>query len=418
MVRLGAHTNKDRMTRVATVPSLLLVVTAAAVSVYELPNRIGSIDIVDGVPSPSEFFPKYTTKWGVPVLFRGAARNMPAFSAWKEDAVLKERYGNLTIQYEAAKKETRKAGGGEIGLAEFVDRYQTDDIYTVSGLPGEMASEVLVPRFLRCGYSTSYLDVSNLWWASGGQRSVIHSDGMDNVNCLFDGRKRIAFWHPKHKPKIESKALGWVVTEEENADAADHGKDVGYGSYSGKMDVEAMDLETYPGWSELDWYDATLEAGDCLFIPAAWYHTVASYGRNIAVNIWWWRRDRYNASWLTCPAAEVGFDVPASAADATADATAAPPAAVASAPVPPPTSLANCTFGYNGPPTSIPAAKARKSRAKQATHCAGLPAIETSSSEVRHATSFITEWLRADVEEAADFLQKDEANEEVRKQEL
>ena len=29
------------------------------------------------------------------------------------------------------------------------------------------------------------------------------------MNCLYSGRKRLAFWHPKHKAAIESEAMGW-----------------------------------------------------------------------------------------------------------------------------------------------------------------------------------------------------------------
>jgi hypothetical protein len=32
-----------------------------------------------------------------------------------------------------------------------------------------------------------------------------------------------------------------------------------------------MDLERYPQWAELEWHDAQMEEGDCLYIPTSWY---------------------------------------------------------------------------------------------------------------------------------------------------
>ena len=83
----------------------------------------------------------------------------------------------------------------------------------------------------------------------------------------------------------------------------DGGEHATYGQYAGgtgvdatSIDTDAMDLLTYPGWGEMDWWDAKLGAGDCLFIPAGWYHHVDSprpaSGEpqlNLGLNLWWQR---------------------------------------------------------------------------------------------------------------------------------
>ena len=83
----------------------------------------------------------------------------------------------------------------------------------------------------------------------------------------------------------------------------DGGEHATYGQYAGgtgvdatSIDTDAMDLLTYPGWGEMDWWDAKLGAGDCLFIPAGWYHYVDSprpaSGEpqlNLGLNLWWQR---------------------------------------------------------------------------------------------------------------------------------
>lgn len=41
-----------------------------------------------------------------------------------------------------------------------------------------------------------------------------------------------------------------------------------------------MDLVEFPGWSLLEWWDAELEAGDCLFLPIGW--CAHSFGDDVA----------------------------------------------------------------------------------------------------------------------------------------
>ena len=50
------------------------------------------------------------------------------------------------------------------------------------------------------------------------------------------------------------------------------------GSYS-TVDVDSVDLNSYPGFGELTFYNATIEAGDCVYIPTFWGHAVRSWGR-------------------------------------------------------------------------------------------------------------------------------------------
>merc|ERR1712061_848882 len=60
----------------------------------------------------------------------------------------------------------------------------------------------------------------------------------------------------------------------------------GYGGYFA-VDVDKMDLVRYPGWSDIDWYYADLEPGDCMYIPFQWYHQVtAAPMRSINVHMW------------------------------------------------------------------------------------------------------------------------------------
>lgn len=52
-----------------------------------------------------------------------------------------------------------------------------------------------------------------VWFSSGGTKSVLHYDAVDNINCLFDGTKELlminkvgllysSFYDPNLKPSV------------------------------------------------------------------------------------------------------------------------------------------------------------------------------------------------------------------------
>ena len=136
----------------------------------------------------------------------------------------------------------------------------------------------------------------------------------------------------------------------------------GYGAYGGGNDPNNMDLRKFPRWREVPWYDATLEKGDCIFIPTSWYHQVHTPPqRSIAVNIWWWRRDgpytpEELKEWDACPHREKKIPI------------------------------SDCTFGYQGPPNHPES----PFKAHKITKCKGID----MAPQTRDAFSQITKWQR------------------------
>jgi len=127
------------------------------------------------------------------------------------------------------------------------------------------------------------LSQSVTWFSSGDTRSVIHSDGQLNFHCMIDGSKNWILWHPKSR--INTPEFGWVHGEEE-AKKDPKFKNT-YGAFVGKIDVDNVDLERYPGWGKLKWWKLELVAGDCAFIPPGWFHFVESPAqRSISVHAW------------------------------------------------------------------------------------------------------------------------------------
>lgn len=276
------------------------------------------------IPEPEEFYNTYCDSdkgVGKPVVFRGAAKDMAAVKNWDTDDYLLKVYPKEKITgVEYNLKETR-AGGSPKGMSrmkDFIDAYNTSDIYMVSGVPRGMQKDVGFLPCLRCGGFLQFLDTNNMWMGRGGSKSVIHYDDQDNINCMVAGRKRFVFMHPSYKEQFErhpnsnKNKFGWVDTDLDR-------KIKGYGAFMGRIDVDKMDLIKYPGWRDVHWSYVDLNPGDCVYIPFQWYHQVTAYPeRTINIHVWYWRPKVFDK--MSCGGEDVGTP-----------------------------SFSDCTFGYEPP---------------------------------------------------------------------
>merc|ERR1712070_653286 len=99
------------------------------------------------------------------------------------------------------------------------------------------------------------------------------NDGQQNVHCMIAGEKRWKFWRPDSN--IDSEEGGWIRGEEMSEKDPKKFKDA-YGTYAGMIDVDDVDVKKYPLYEKMHWWDMTLRAGDCAFIPSRWFHFVES----------------------------------------------------------------------------------------------------------------------------------------------
>mmetsp|Transcript_35179 Transcript_35179/g.74867 ORF Transcript_35179/g.74867 Transcript_35179/m.74867 type:complete len:383 (+) Transcript_35179:89-1237(+) len=262
-----------------------------AKTIWEVGKDQGHIDIYQELPTPQEFYTKFVRdkggqfgKIGRPALFKGAAKQMPAYKLWTDD-YLKQKHGKVKMdQVETEKKETRgKLPFEDWTLGKFLDRYNASDIYSTAQTPKGISDEVYLLPPMNCGGFTKRLGSTVLWFSSGGTKSVIHNDGQQNFHCIFDGGKDWVLWEPT--APIGTRELGWINGEEE-AKRDPKFKDT-YGTFAGLVDPDNMDTEKFPGWEELRWWRLHMEAGDCAYLPPKWYHFVESPPhRSVTVHVW------------------------------------------------------------------------------------------------------------------------------------
>ncbi|XP_021377379.1 tRNA wybutosine-synthesizing protein 5-like isoform X2 [Mizuhopecten yessoensis] len=219
-------------------------------------------------PDPETFWKNnvYALK---PLKMKGAASISPAFSKWTDDYFLSLDMSNEnTVTVETVKKESRQQKIVQMDFQRFVQEYNNSEIYMVNSVPQTICKDVVLPCPLQCQYLVEKgLVEALMWYSSGGTNSVVHTDSVDNINCLYRGKKEFILIDPsKYGDKVD----------------LDHPE----GSYSA-VDVDSVDYTAYPGLAEVEYIHVSMEAGDCLYIPYRWIHQVRSYANNLAVNIWW-----------------------------------------------------------------------------------------------------------------------------------
>ena len=171
----------------------------------------GHVDVIDSskLPSPQQFWDQYASI-RKPVVFRGAAKQFPAFHLWT-DKYLSENYGDLEVKLEA-KREKDHVPVGDRGLGRdtiksFLESYQRKDSYTVSQLPDPLSREVRVLPFLMCGTFSERILEANLWLSSGGTRSMLHKDADNAINCLLNGTKDWILIHPDNEENVSRNVI-------------------------------------------------------------------------------------------------------------------------------------------------------------------------------------------------------------------
>jgi len=240
------------------------------------------VEAVQGFPSSRDFF-TYFALPSRPLKMAGAAKWSTAFKNWEDSYFLTRQESSETlVNVETRKKENRTQPTLEITFRDFVKNYKDFDQYMVDPVPDFLRKEVVLPGPLQCRQVAENFLVENImWFSSGGTKSVVHTDAVDNILCLFRGEKVFVMVDPdKYADRVD----------------IDHPE----GAYS-DIDVDNVDYDRYPGLVGIEFYHVNISAGDCLFVPYKWIHQVRSYNRNIAVNVWWDHHRNSEIDLENCP---------------------------------------------------------------------------------------------------------------------
>lgn len=209
-----------------------------------------------------------------PAVLNGAARACPAWSRWT-DKYLSDAIGDVSVQVEVSQDQIfanpeRKTEREPMKVRDYLSlNHMNGSRYYLAqtSMDGEMlplAADVPLDNALSVDMRCQKM----LWLSRGDCVTPLHYDGLQNLFVLFSGRKRFTLFSPQQSILLYP--------------ANKKGKE----RFS-LVNVERADAERFPLYRKAEPLVIDLEAGDALFIPAGWWHHVRSFGRSLAVSLWW-----------------------------------------------------------------------------------------------------------------------------------
>jgi hypothetical protein len=217
-------------------------------------------------PSRDEFLERYVIGCR-PVVLTDAAADWPALHTWSP-ADLKRRFGHLVVEIQDGRdadpryEENKLAHRRLSQVGPFVDRVlaggPTNDYYLTANNEALRRPE-FAPLLEDIGTLPPACDRallperSSFWFGPQGTVTPLHHDTIMLFHTQIVGRKRWRLVSPLETPRLYN-----------------------YNNVFSPIDIDRPDLNRYPLFREVTVLDVTLEPGETIFLPLAWWHHVVS----------------------------------------------------------------------------------------------------------------------------------------------
>lgn len=246
--------------------------------IASIKNRLNcrkiSIERVDNA-SPEAIAARLRTN--VPVIFSGSIRDWPAAEKWKPDYFAKDFADFQVHLYSDAQRDVIPCV-----FPEFID-YMTagqrrgDLAATTDKLYLAWNSEVLAKhRELR-----SHFDFrpffgarrgkiqTGLWMGAEGSHTRLHTDiDSYNLHAVLHGEKEFILFDPSESENLYPSDVYEWTTE------------------FSSVDLRAIDPQRFPKVDKATAYVGDVRAGDMIFVPIGWWHSVTCVQPSISLNAW------------------------------------------------------------------------------------------------------------------------------------
>ncbi|KAL4939757.1 hypothetical protein BDV06DRAFT_198100 [Aspergillus oleicola] len=132
---------------------------------------------------------------------------------------------------------------------------------------------------------------ANLWIGYPPTYTPLHRDPNPNLFVQLAGRKVVRLLPPRDGQVIFSHVRGRLGKSGSREAAAFRGEEMMQGQEKALLEqVVWSDSESKGLGRTIDGYEAELEAGDGLFIPKGWWHSIKGMGENVTASVNWWFR--------------------------------------------------------------------------------------------------------------------------------
>ena len=185
-------------------------------------------------------------------------------------------------------------------LAEYASPKRATNLYATNLVIEKLQYDLQRPPFtalLDHGCASAWC--AGLWLGAGNQRSALHRDFAENLHLVVQGRKRFLIFAPN-----ESIAL---YPRPEPANRLGHATSMPAGARTCNDDGGGCPAPFARfGAARQRALDCTVQEGEMLFLPSAWWHEVESHaveGRSLSLN--WWFKAEWPRKTLHAVSAEV-----------------------------------------------------------------------------------------------------------------
>ncbi len=223
-----------------------------------------------------DFVKKYARP-GIPVVFEGAAKSWPSVQSWNFEFIA-DRYGDDDVlltdaegtnsnqldkefEYITLRELIANIDGGGLKYARFHPLLQKHP---------ELREEMDLAWLRKHMYGrfSDWMTFYTLFMGGKGTNTALHNAANDNLFIQIEGKKRWLLYPIAHTPALDIEA--------------------NRAPYKG-CDVipDDPDLEKYPMFPYLDYWETVLEPGDVLYNPPYVWHHVSNPTHSIGVGCRW-----------------------------------------------------------------------------------------------------------------------------------
>lgn len=227
-------------------------------------------------PRFSDFIKDYYSQHRPVILKKGIA-HWPALHKWSPE-YFASKFGHHSVEVQMNRNEDEQFERHspllkqKMKMSEFVSKFMsvepTNDFYMTAN-NATNSHQMLQELFLDIdvfadGYSNLALknERSFLWFGPKGTFTPLHHDLTNNMLVQIYGRKKVTLIPALQVPHLYNDH--WVFSELSNADE--------------------IDFEKYPLAKSITPVECILNAGEALFIPIGWWHSVESLDVSISIS--------------------------------------------------------------------------------------------------------------------------------------
>lgn len=123
----------------------------------------------------------------------------------------------------------------------------------------------------------------NVWIGPKGTRTPLHTDPYHNIFCQVVGYKYVRLYPPEATESVYPRGVDENGINESNTSEVEIRLDQERSS-----NIMVEEEERFPLFlTQTDYREAIVGPGECLYIPAGWWHYIESLTTSYSVSFWW-----------------------------------------------------------------------------------------------------------------------------------